>query len=76
MPRVTAGYEIRRTDGAIFKRSAPTPINPTSVGALLRLNGIALRGAVPGEYDLVLTVRDELSGNTVEVREPFEIVGT
>ena len=76
MPRVTAGYEIRRTDGVVFKRSAPTPINPTSVGALLRLNGIALRGAVPGEYDLVLTVKDELSGNTVEVREPFEIVGT
>ena len=48
MPRVTAGYEIRRTDGAVFKRSAPTPINPTSVGALLRLNGIALRGAVAG----------------------------
>ena len=76
MPRVTAGYEIRRTDGVVFKRSAPTPINPTSVGALLRLNGIALRGAVPGQYDLVLTVKDELSGNTVEVREPFEIVGT
>ena len=48
MPKVTAGYEIRRTDGAIFKRSAPTPINPTSVGALLRLNGIALRGAAAG----------------------------
>lgn len=76
MPRVTAGYEIRRTDGVVFKRSAPTPINPTSVGALLRLNGIALRGAVPGQYDLVLTIKDELSGNAVEVREPFEIVGT
>ena len=76
MPRVTAGYEIRRTDGAVFKRSAPTPINPTSVGALLRLNGIALRGAVPGEYELVLTVKDELAGQSVEVREPFEIVGT
>ena len=75
MPRVTAGYEIRRTDGAVFKRSAPTPINPTSVGALLRLNGIALRGAVPGEYELVLTVKDELAGQSVEVREPFEIVG-
>ena len=76
MPRVTAGYEIRRTDGAVFKRSAPTPINPTSVGSLLRLNGIALRGATPGEYELVLTVKDELAGQAVEVREPFEIVGT
>jgi VWFA-related protein len=74
VPRVKAGYEIRRTDGVVFKRSAPTPINPTSVGSLLRLNGIALRGATPGEYDLVLTVQDELSGNSVEVREPFTIV--
>ena len=74
MPRVSAGYEIRRTDGAVFKRSAPTPINPTSVGALLRLNGIALRGASPGQYELVLTVKDELAGRSVEVREPFEIV--
>ncbi len=73
LPRVTAGYEIRRTDGAVFKRSAPTPINPTSVGALLRLNGISLRGAAPGDYDLVLTVKDELSGHAVEVREPFAI---
>jgi hypothetical protein len=73
MPHVTAGYEIRRTDGAVFKRSAPTPINPTSVGSLLRLNGIALTGAAPGDYDLVLTVKDELSGQVVEVREPFAI---
>ena len=74
MPRVRAGYEIRRTDGVVFKRTDPTPINPTSVGALLRLNGIALRGASPGEYDLVLTVKDDLSGDVVEVREPFTIV--
>ena len=74
MPRVSAGYEIRRADGVVFKRTNPTPINPTSVGALLRLNGIALRGAQPGEYELVLTVKDELAGRSVEVREPFEIV--
>ena len=74
MPRVRAGYEIRRADGVVFKRTDPTPINPTSVGALLRLHGIGLRGASPGEYELVLTVRDELAGQSVEVREPFEIV--
>jgi hypothetical protein len=32
-------------------------INPTSLGAL----------------ELVLTIRDELAGGSVEVREPFEI---
>ncbi len=74
MPRVRAGYEIRRSDGVVFKRTDPTPINPTSVGALLRLNGIGLRGAQPGEYELVLTVKDDLANESVEVREPFEIV--
>jgi VWFA-related protein len=74
MPRVRAGYEIRRADGVVFKRTDPTPINPTSVGALLRLHGIGLRGAQPGEYELVLTVRDDLAGQQVKVREPFEIV--
>jgi VWFA-related protein len=74
MPRVRAGYEIRRADGFVFKRTEPTPINPTSVGALLRLNGIGLRGASPGEYELVLTVKDDLAGRSVEVREPFDVV--
>jgi len=75
MPQVKAGYEIRRADGVVFKKAEPTPINPTSVGALLRLNGISLRGAAVGDYDLVLTIRDELSGSSVEVREPFRIAG-
>jgi len=73
MPRVTAGYEIRRTDGGLFKSGPPSQINPTSLGALLRLNGISLRGARPGDYELVLTVHDDLAGRTLEVREPFVI---
>jgi VWFA-related protein len=73
MPRVTAGYEIRRANGSVFKRSRPTEITPTSVGALLRLHGISLQGAAPGEYDLVLTIRDELAGKTIEVDEPFAV---
>jgi VWFA-related protein len=73
MPDVTAGYEIRRADGKVFKRGAPTRINPTSLGALMRLSGISLQGAGPGGYELILTVRDELAGKSVKVREPFEI---
>jgi len=73
LPQVKAGYEVRRADGSLFKRSALTLINPTSVGALLRLNGISLKGAPPGEYELVLTVQDVLAGKSVEIREPFEI---
>ena len=73
MPRVSAGYEVRRADGSVFKRSPPTPIRPTSLGALLRLHGISLAGAGPGDYALRLTVRDDLAGRVIELREPFAI---
>ena len=73
LPRVSAGYEIRRQDGSVFKSAPQTQINPTSIGSLLRLNGIQLAGALPGSYELVLRVKDELDGQQLEVREPFEI---
>jgi VWFA-related protein len=73
LPRVMAGYEIRRGDGSVFKESPETRISPTSIGALLRLHGIRLRGAEPGDYELILKVRDSLSGRSLEVREPFSI---
>ena len=73
MPQVSAGYEIRRADGMLFRREDPSRIAATSVGALLRLKGIPLRGAPPGEYEIALTVRDELAGKVVEVREPFVV---
>jgi VWFA-related protein len=73
LPRVAAGYEIRRRNGALFKSAAPTRINSTSLGSLLRLSGINLAGATPGEYNLVLRVRDEIAGRDLELREPFTV---
>ena len=73
LPQVMAGYEIQRADGTVFKRSQETIINPTSIGALLRLHGIHLGGAPPGDYELVLTVRDSLTGRRLEVHEPFQV---
>jgi VWFA-related protein len=73
LPRVSSGYEIRRSGGAVFKSAPTTRINPTSIGSLLRLNGINLQGAVPGSYELVIRLRDEIAGRDLEVREPFEV---
>jgi hypothetical protein len=73
LPRVSAGYEIRRPDGSLLKSAAPTRISSTSLGSLLRLSGINLAGAAPGEYELVLRVRDEIAGHDLEVREPFTV---
>jgi VWFA-related protein len=70
-PRVSAGHALRRSsDAAVIDRGLPTPILPTSVGAVARLLQIPLNVS-PGEYELALTVRDDVSGKTVEVVEPF-----
>jgi hypothetical protein len=72
-PRVTTSYEIRRADGSVLKRGAPSRITPTSLGALLRLHGISLSAAEPGDYELVLTARDEVADKRIELREPFAV---
>jgi VWFA-related protein len=76
MPKVSAGYEIRRPDGTVVTQVPPSVITPTSIGKLSRLVGTPLTGATPGPYELVLSVKDEVSGKSLEVREPFTLVAT
>ena len=73
MPRVRNGYSILRTDGAVLVGVDPTRIVPTSLGKLSRVIGSPLGNAAPGEYELVLSFQDEVSGKTLEVREPFTV---
>ena len=72
-PRVKAGHELRRRGGSQVGRTEPTLVMPTSIGAVSRLIQIPLSVASPGEYDLVLTVSDEISGQRVERVEPFVV---
>jgi hypothetical protein len=73
MPRVSAGYEIRRTDGTVVTHVDPTPIKPTSLGRLMRLVGTKLEDSPPGDYEMVLSFRDEVAGKTLELKEPFSV---
>jgi hypothetical protein len=73
MPKVLAGYQIRREDGTVVSRVNATEILPTSLGKLSRLVGTGLEGVQPGDYEFVLDLRDEVGGAMVEVREPFTI---
>jgi VWFA-related protein len=72
-PRVSAGYEIRAQNGTVLKRSPRTLITPTSLGALLRFQGIALPAAAPGSYAITLSVRDEVANRILNVKEEFMI---
>ena len=73
MPRVSMGYEVRRSDGTLLARDAPSLIQPTPEGALSRMIGFSLEDASPGEYELVLRFKDEFSGSRLESREPFQV---
>jgi hypothetical protein len=74
MPRVTAGYTIRAKGGADVFRVAPSMITPTSLGKLSRIVGSELKDATPGDYEFVLTVKDEIDGKSLELVEPFKLV--
>jgi VWFA-related protein len=75
MPQVAMGYVVKRvSDGSTVIRLDPTPIRPTTLGKLSRIVGFPLDKEQPGEYELVLQIRDALSGRAIEQREPFTIV--
>ncbi|HLA78572.1 MAG TPA: VWA domain-containing protein [Vicinamibacteria bacterium] len=73
LPKVTAGYVVRGSDGTALAEQPPTAIMPTSLGKLSRLVGFRLEGAAPGPYEMVLSVKDEVSGKALEVKEPFTV---
>jgi VWFA-related protein len=76
MPKVTAGYVVRRPDGTPVVEVAPSRINPTSLGKLSRIVGTRLPAEATGDLEFVLSVKDEISGKTLEVKEPFTVAAS
>ncbi|HVR72488.1 MAG TPA: VWA domain-containing protein [Vicinamibacteria bacterium] len=73
LPDVSARYVVREAGGHVRERGGPTRVVPTSLGRIAQLLWVPLEGMPPGEYELALTIRDELSGLEREVREPFTV---
>ena len=74
MPKVISGYQIRAADGAVRAEMPPSLIKPTSLGKLSRMVGNKLEGFPPGDYEFVISLKDEVAGKAMEVREPFTLV--
>jgi VWFA-related protein len=74
MPKVANGYAITGPDGSVFTGQMESVIRPTSIGHLTRLVGFSLKGATPGDYEMVMTFRDEVSKKSFETREAFKVV--
>jgi hypothetical protein len=70
--RITAGHIVRRADGTVVKELKPTPLQSVA-GSLNRFAGISLSGMPAGDYELIVNVKDEVSGEAVTVREPFAL---
>src|SRR4030095_7373095 len=75
LARGGGGLWPRRGGGACRGGAHPNPIRPTSIGALSRIIQIPLDGQAPGDYELRLTVTDQLSGETRALVEAFSLAG-
>ena len=71
-PRATASFAVRSADGREWASGAATAMS-LDTGMPTRLVSIPLSEAPEGESELILTVRDEVSGRTLEAREPFRV---
>jgi hypothetical protein len=72
-PRVSAGFAVRYEDGRLLAAAQATPVQPGPGGVLARSVGVPLDGAPLGRYELIVVVRDDASGRTLEEREPFAV---
>jgi VWFA-related protein len=73
MPRVTQGYVVHGPDGGVFAAMEPSVINPTSLGQVTRMFGFPLEKAQEGNYEIVMVIRDDLAGQSFEIREEFTV---
>jgi VWFA-related protein len=71
VPRVLAGLELWASGNRLMRKVEPTPIGADLDARVVRQVGIALDGMPEGSYDLVLDVRDEVTGARLKQREPF-----
>ena len=64
---------MRRSDGVLYTRGARSLIEPTADGAVSHAIDFPLRAATPDDYQIVVHIKDELSGQTGELRETFSV---
>jgi VWFA-related protein len=72
-PRVVGSHQLLGPGGSVVKQLAPGLI-AASGGTPSRFAGLGLGGLPPGDYELVLRVTDQTSGQTIERREPLQIL--
>lgn len=72
-PRVTLEYHLRRQDGTRVAGGGPQPLQPNASGQFPVTIGLPVPPSASGEHNLVLTIRDDVAGRTIEAREALVI---
>jgi tetratricopeptide (TPR) repeat protein len=72
-PKVTVGYGLRGVDGKSLATRPPSPLPPGPEGDLTQTLVVPLEKMPQGRYELVLQIRDEVAGKTVERKEAFVV---
>ncbi len=72
--RVSAGYSIQSASGMLASQPL-TPLQGAADGQVSQIIVLSLEGVAPGDYELVLSVRDDATNEAVQIREPFTVVG-
>jgi VWFA-related protein len=71
--RVSSSFALVAGDGATVREWDSGPIKPDQ-GRVARTSVIDLAGLTPGDYQIVIHVKDEVADHAIEVAEPFQIV--
>jgi VWFA-related protein len=75
LPRVTSQYEVRGPAGSSLARTDPVGIRPGPQGQLARQITLSLQGLPAGDYEIVLILKDQVSGQTFQREDPFAVEG-
>jgi VWFA-related protein len=75
-PQVATGYHVESIGGDVIGTQARVPLSPGPGGELSQMYALNTQGMAPGDYIIVLQVDDQVSGQTLEVFDPFTVVGS
>jgi hypothetical protein len=71
-PRVLSGFTLTGLSGRTLVHMDPTPIRPGTDGRLTRMLKLPVLSEL-GQYELTLTARDEIAGESLVAHETFWI---
>ncbi len=72
-PRVSAAWILKAASDGREVASEPPAAIPTASATLSKVFRLPLGDVAPGGYVMVVRVRDEVAGKTVEMRDPFNV---